>query len=206
MNSIKQSYHHIQLDEQSQSDLLNRILTTEPQRKQHQKVIPLIMVLSCFIIAFVFSSFQASNESPFIESTPNKTTSSQLSELPQDLTLEQMKDKGFYINMQRTMYNQEVMNQFIKDTQNKVSASIIIAIYSIEGKICLNEVIYQDNKVIVYFDGTRNDYGYFPEITKHKYENIGVYDNNLYAYNGELSDAILTQDSHDNCYYLGPIK
>lgn len=205
MNTIKQAYEQIQLDEQSKQDILENVLHFEPQKTYHKKVISLIMICSCLILAIILSTFlfPHNDNSPTDSLNSSQYDNSKLSHLPSDLTFEQMKDMGFYIYSHGKITNQDVMDQFLNNVENKIPSSIIIVQFTIEGDPFLNEVIYQENNITIYHDGTRDKFGDFPDILKYEYKKIGIYNHILYAYNDVLNEETINDE---NTYEIVHIK
>lgn len=198
MKTIKKAYDSIQLDKQSQENILNRILNDQLYKKSYKKQVTLMMACCCLLIVFSLSLFSDKGSTDdLIENTPLKqsqTTNSQLYSLPNDLILEDMKKKGFYIYIHGEVFNQDRITQFLANVENKISSSVIVAQFTIEGDPILNEIIYQDDKIIIYYDGTRDRFGDFPEILRYEYQNIGIYEKTLYAYNDILDKKVIEQD------------
>ena len=65
------------------------------------------------------------------------------------------------------------------------------------------DVQYQNNKVTIFYDATRDKYGVDSKITKQEFKSLGIYENTLYAYND-----LLNQDTINNnqAYYIIDIQ
>ena len=78
-------------------------------------------------------------------------------DIPSELTLEEMINKGFYIAEQGVIYNAAMLEQFLSKEINQIT----IAQYTIEGDIILTHIKYQitTNDYLVILDTTRDSFG-----------------------------------------------
>lgn len=135
--------------------------------------------------------------------------------LPETYSMEQAKkDNCFIIGL--TSYNENLYSEFMSKYNKKENAFIRVVQTTIEGDICIVDVLYEarNNKVHIVQDNTRDQYSSPNDMTiKYKtYEKTGVWNyNNLQywvAYNGKLPDSINAEYSinSDDLYIIAIIK
>jgi len=210
MKTIKESYDDIQLDQQTKERLLAQLLEPQPQKKK-SNFIPIVS--SLLAVSFLFmiillpnsgnrfleQNIGSSVDTPKISPNKNQLT---LDSLPADLTIEQLIDYGFYINVHDKEYNRKVLQQFLRNVENKTDCSIRLAFVTIEGDPILIEVFYDKEEVKIFHDSTRDQFGE-RDITSYTYKQIGIFNDSLYAYNDELNEESI---NHNETYYIAEIK
>lgn len=209
MNPIQKAYQHIQMDNQSKKEVLQDILSSQPKQKRINDRYKMITLSCCICIAFIcfilFMPKKPNTANPSTQpSKQNQTnTNSELYSLPSEISLEDMKTYPFYIRVHQDDYHQELLTQFLNHIENQENASLIIVQYTIEGDPILLDVQYQNNKVTIFYDATRDKYGVDSKITKQEFKSLGIYENTLYAYND-----LLNQDTINNnqAYYIIDIQ
>ena len=82
-----------------------------------------------------------------------------LEDIELEYTLGQMiEDKCYIIMSSNTVYHLEMLDNFIKNVENKANAEVRIVKYTTEGQAIITNVQYKDNKFIVSVDNRRDSY------------------------------------------------
>lgn len=209
MNSIQKAYQDIQMDSQSKKEILQDILSSQPKQKKLHFQYKTIALSCCICIALLclimFIPKNSNTTNPLAQSSKQDQTNknSQLYSLPSEISLEEMKSYSFYIRTYQTDYHQELFTQFLNHIENHEKTSLIIVQFTVEGDPILLDIQYQNDKVTIFYDATRDKYGVFPKITKQEFQYIGIYKNTLYAYDGALNQNTI---DNNQAYYIIDIQ
>lgn len=129
-----------------------------------------------------------------------------ITELGIDYSAEDAKQDNCYTKIHLEAFNEEVYTDFMQKYNNKESCFMRIISVTIEGDIIIHDVKYDStsNKVIVIRDLTREEYMNYNDtiISIHEYEKLGVYNDCLVAYNGELSEENVNTENIMNIVLL----
>lgn len=196
---IKESYHKIRLDEQSQDRILETLLSSQETVKTKMNYKPLISFALTFFFILIPLYFGSMGKS----SAPmeNPESRSELYSIPSEFTLEELINQDFYILTSDQTYNQDIMNTFLHNIDNKISSSIIIVHLTIEGDPILQDIHYTPEKTTIYRDASRDQFGKSSEIEILEFNHLGVLENNLYAYNENLHlDTVVDENIYHITY------
>lgn len=186
MNKIHHSFQKVQLDEQSRQDILNHLLKTEPKKSNRiKKCVPVLILCSCLLLTFSIFSYSFSN------SKENPETQKNMAQ--QTLSMQDAINHGIYIDVQGTIYNQEILDRFLKAVENKQEASIIIWNITREGDPIIKTIDYTQDNVRITYDSTQDTYGE-QQVKTYQYRDLGFYNDDLCAYNNELTLEALDND------------
>jgi len=127
--------------------------------------------------------------------------------LPDSYTIDDAKKDGAYIIKGEKVYNKESYDNFLKDVEEKKISTLRIASLTKEGDLILTDLKYlEDGKYKVIYDGTRDRLDKEDDrvMIAYFYDNIGIYKEKLYAYNGKkITKSMLKTD---DVYYLFDIE
>ncbi len=120
--------------------------------------------------------------------------------LPQSFSIEDAKKDGNYVVVGDKVYNKEAYSNFMGDVKNRISTALRIVKTNEYGDVLITDLEYKDGKYIVSYDGTRdrnnkNNHS----IEAYIFDNLKVYNNKLYAYNG---NKLVVNGKKYNTYYL----
>lgn len=135
------------------------------------------------------------------------TTLKNLELLADDYSIADAKKDGVYVIDGDKVYNSSSYDKFLTNVEQKIPSTLRIAKTTKEGDLILIDLKYlSDGKFKVIYDGTRDrlDKENDSVMIAYVYENIGVYKNKFYAYNGKKLTKSLTKT--DDAYYLFDIK
>lgn len=79
---------------------------------------------------------------------------------------------GFVVYSLDKTHNEKNIEEFYDNYLNNKNDSLTIVQYTIEGDPLVIEYVYQDNKLLVYEDYTRDKYGSIKEVTVKEIKNI----------------------------------
>lgn len=89
---------------------------------------------------------------------------SNLNEIPKNITPSEAAERGYFVydGVQDKTYNEEILNEFVKNTEmnaeNRIKSEIIIAIYDVDGNLTIYNLGYKYNENMGYVlakDSTR---------------------------------------------------
>lgn len=199
MKTMKDIYDNISISPQRKEILLNQLLN-QPSSKQSsfkntKLLLSIITVCIIMFIAAFHISTPSTNQVIFTSPKNTSQTNCTLDSISYDISNQELQNLNFFIYNNIRVYNQDILDSFIKDINNHQSSHIRIAITTDEGDPILTEVYYHpQNGVTIYYDTTRDRFGQ-QTLTQYHYQKIGVYENTLYAYNNELNQQ--TIDNHE---------
>lgn len=135
------------------------------------------------------------------------TTLKNIELLPDSYSISDAKKDGVYVIDGDKVYNKESYDNFLKDVEEKKVTTLRIASLTKEGDLVLTDLKYlEDGKYKVIYDGTRDRLDKEDDrvMIAYFYDNIGIYKDKLYAYNGKkITKGMLKTD---DVYYLFDIK
>ncbi|MEG0367180.1 MAG: hypothetical protein RR585_10115, partial [Coprobacillus sp.] len=133
---IHEAYAKIILDDSSKENIYQQLTHYREKPKKRLNILfPTLITVCVLILTFVFIP-QTKDESSIKSSSPNSSINqSILSSLPYELSIEDMKSRGFYINSfsKKTTYNEKALSDFLNNVENNTSASLVIARFTDEG-------------------------------------------------------------------------
>lgn len=135
------------------------------------------------------------------------TTLKSLELLSDNYSINDAKKDGNYVIEGDKVYNASSYDKFLTNVEQKIPATLRIAKSTKEGDLILIDLKYlADGKFKIIYDGTRDrlDKENDSVMIAYIYENIGVYKNKFYAYNGDKLTKSLIKT--DDAYYLFDIK
>jgi len=116
--------------------------------------------------------------------------------LSKNYTIEDAKKDNCFV-IGTTIYNNNLYTEFMKKYNDRQNAFTRIVKTTIEGDLIINDVLYQDDKLILVKDNTRDEFSSKEDqnIKISEYKNIGTYEynENLYwiLYNAdEVNDSL----------------
>ena len=101
-----------------------------------------------------------------------------------DYTKEEAIKDGYYVVVNEKKYNKSMYTNFINDVSKNKNAFLRTITFTTEGDMIIIDIDYNE-KFSITIDYTRDKYSKDRIYKKYEFNNIGVYKNNLYAYNGE---------------------
>lgn len=181
MNQIHEAYEKIQLTHQDKEKIFNQLMEEKIMKK---RILPytIAFVACCLIFLAV----------PYIVS------SSQKSSLPS--VQEEIKTYKITVNQyEGTIDNKEGLDQFLSDYQNNQEVTLVITRSTREGDPIVTTVQYSKNVVTIIEDTTKDRFAETPSIKKMQYKHLGRFNDELYAYNDDLSFETI---DNDDAYYI----
>ena len=121
--------------------------------------------------------------------------------LGQDYTIDSAINSNCYVHSNSGIFNEEILKAFIENKNNGILSSIRIIETTIEGDLIITDIKFEDSKVKVVRDFTRDKYMNIQDATIAylEYDNIDEYEYNgrrmLVVHNGELTDETLESDT-----------
>lgn len=121
--------------------------------------------------------------------------------LGQDYTIDSAINSNCYVHSNNGIFNEEILNAFIDNKKNGIPSSIRVIETTIEGDLIITDIKFEDSKVKVVRDFTRDKYMNIQDATIAylEYDNIDEYEYNgrrmLVVHNGELTDETLESDT-----------
>lgn len=101
---------------------------------------------------------------------------SSLSALPKEYPSEVAATNGDYVNVHGTIYNEDVLTDFLAKTDRGEDAFIRSVDYTVEGDPIIKEVSYaKEGGFVITIDNTRDHFGK-PKVTTSTYKNLLVYE------------------------------
>lgn len=69
------------------------------------------------------------------------------------------KKKGYVVYVHSEMYNSELLEDFVKDYNNKVETEVKLAKYTDEGDPIIHSLVYKDNQIVYTYDSRSDNNG-----------------------------------------------
>lgn len=82
-----------------------------------------------------------------------------------DYDFKNAKKDGYVVYELDKVFNEDNILKFYENYKNNINDDLTIVKYTIEGDPMVIQYVYRDNKLIVYEDYTRDDYGSSDEIS-----------------------------------------
>ena len=102
---------------------------------------------------------------------------------------ESIKD-GYYVRENNKIYNKNTLNEFFNKVEKKKTAFLRIIDVNELDQVTVTDITYKNNKFEIEYDNTR-DTKINPSTSYYKiYKNLGIKNNNLYAYIEEYGDGL----------------
>ena len=102
---------------------------------------------------------------------------------------ESIKD-GYYVRENNKIYNKNTLNEFFNKVEKKKTAFLRIIDVNELDQVTVTDITYKNNKFEIEYDNTR-DTKINPSTSYYKiYKNLGIKNNNLYAYIDEYGDGL----------------
>lgn len=113
-----------------------------------------------------------------------------IKELSQKYSKKESIKDGYYVREGNKIYNKNTLNKFFnKVEKNKTSFLRIIDVNELD-QVTVTDITYKNNKFEIEYDNTR-DTKVNPSTSYYKiYKNLGIKNNNLYAYTEEYEDGL----------------
>lgn len=126
--------------------------------------------------------------------------------LPDNYSIEDAIKDGDYVIQSGKVINASAYDEFMKNVSDKQPSTLRIVRETDEKDVIIIDLKYlSDGKFKVEYDATRDKNNKNKNIIMgYRYENIGVYKNKLYAYNGDKLTKSLIKSN--NVYYLFEIE
>lgn len=103
--------------------------------------------------------------------------------------IESIKD-GYYVRENNKIYNKNTLNEFFNKVEKKKTAFLRIIDVNELDQVTVTDITYKNNKFEIEYDNTR-DTKVNPSTSYYKiYKNLGIKNNNLYAYIEEYGDGL----------------
>lgn len=93
-------------------------------------------------------------------------------------SIKEVLEYGDIINIHGSILNDEKLDVFLENINNKIEDQIKIVQYTIEGDPIIVEVIYDGKELTYIYDNTRDNFG-VPNLIEEKYKPEAFYKNNL---------------------------
>lgn len=125
-----------------------------------------------FIGILIFITFTCIIIYFFINTEPNNTTNNtnistttvkkeqndkKLEDLPLDFTIDDAINNNYFVCTYTKNYNDDKLESFISNIENKIPDNILIAFSTPEGDVILKEIILQDDGNIIFREDNRRD-------------------------------------------------
>ena len=125
-----------------------------------------------FIGILIFITFTCIIIYFFINTNPNNTTSNTnisdvtiskeqndlgLEDLPLDFTIDDAINTNYFVCTYTKNYNDDKLESFISNIENKIPDNILIAFSTPEGDVILKEIVLQDDGNIIFREDNRRD-------------------------------------------------
>lgn len=125
-----------------------------------------------FIGILIFITFTCIIIYFFINTNPNNTTSNtnisnitvtqkqndlKLEDIPLDFTIDDAINNNYFVCAYTKNYNDDKLESFISNIENKIPDNILIAFSTPEGDVILKEIILQDDGNIIFREDNRRD-------------------------------------------------
>lgn len=102
---------------------------------------------------------------------------------------ESIKD-GYYVRENNKIYNKNTLNEFFNKVEKNKTAFLRIIDVNELDQVTVTDITYKNNKFEIEYDNTR-DTKINPSTSYYKiYKNLGIKNNNLYAYIDEYGDGL----------------
>ena len=102
---------------------------------------------------------------------------------------ESIKD-GYYVRENNKIYNKNTLKEFFNKVEKKKTAFLRIIDVNELDQVTITDITYKNNKFEIEYDNTR-DTKVNPSTSYYKiYKNLGIKNNNLYAYIDEYGDGL----------------
>lgn len=102
---------------------------------------------------------------------------------------ESIKD-GYYVRENNKIYNKNTLKEFFNKVEKKKTAFLRIIDVNEIDQVTVTDITYKNNKFEIEYDNTR-DTKVNPSTSYYKiYKNLGIKNNNLYAYIEEYGDGL----------------
>ena len=102
---------------------------------------------------------------------------------------ESIKD-GYYVRENNKIYNKNTLKEFFNKVEKKKTAFLRIIDVNELDQVTVTDITYKNNKFEIEYDNTR-DTKVNPSTSYYKiYKNLGIKNNNLYAYIDEYGDGL----------------
>lgn len=102
---------------------------------------------------------------------------------------ESIKD-GYYVRENNKIYNKNTLTEFFNKVEKKKTAFLRIIDVNELDQVTITDITYKNNKFEIEYDNTR-DTKVNPSTSYYKiYKNLGIKNNNLYAYIEEYGDGL----------------
>ena len=102
---------------------------------------------------------------------------------------ESIKD-GYYVRENNKIYNKNTLKEFFNKVEKKKTAFLRIIDVNEIDQVTVTDITYKNNKFEIEYDNTR-DTKINPSTSYYKiYKNLGIKNNNLYAYIEEYGDGL----------------
>lgn len=103
--------------------------------------------------------------------------------------IESIKD-GYYVRENNKIYNKNTLKEFFNKVEKKKTAFLRIIDVNELDQVTVTDITYKNNKFEIEYDNTR-DTKVNPSTSYYKiYKNLGIKNNNLYAYIEEYGDGL----------------
>ena len=125
-----------------------------------------------FIGILIFITFTCIIIYFFINTNPNNTTSNtnisnitvtqkqndlKLEDIPLDFTIDDAINNNYFVCAYTKNYNDDKLDSFISNIENKIPDNILIAFSTPEGDVILKEIVLQDDGNIIFREDNRRD-------------------------------------------------
>lgn len=115
--------------------------------------------------------------------------------IPDGYTIDEAVEAGYFVAKDGVYYNKESYDTFSNDINNGNDGVLRIVTFTQDGDMIITDLHYENKKFKVVRDATRDRYSMDGFINAYSYERIGMYNNKLYAYNGDrLDEDIINSD------------
>lgn len=94
--------------------------------------------------------------------------------LPEVYPIEMAAENGDYVDVHGSIYNEDVLTDFLEKADRGEDAFIRIVVYTVEGDPIIKEVSHTKDDFAVTIDNTRDQFGE-PKIKANTYQNLLVY-------------------------------
>lgn len=180
MNKIYETYEKIQLTDQDKERLFHQLTEEKTMKK---RILPYMIIFTtcCLLLLAIPYVVHSTQIAPSIQEQQSNTYKVNVNDY------------------QGTIDNQEGLHQFIKDYQSNKKATLVVTHTTREGDPIITTVQYSKDNVIIINDSTQDRYSELPSIKKIQYKHLGIFNDDLCAYNDDLSLEAL---DNGEAYYI----